>query len=179
MQTHSPSETSPALDGHFREHGKLVFQSAYRITGNAVDAEDVLQTVFLRLAARSESPDVSPNPRAYFHRAAVNAAIDLIRSRSATKTLSIEDVAPSAFASPNDDPEMEQERREMQEILRRAVAALGRTAAEIFALRHFEGCDNEEIAAALGMNKMVVAVLLHRAKARVRKEIQKALEISR
>src|SRR5438093_8515114 len=36
------------LEKLFQEHSRRVFQAAYRITGNAMDAEDVLQTVFLR-----------------------------------------------------------------------------------------------------------------------------------
>jgi DNA-directed RNA polymerase specialized sigma24 family protein len=38
------------LERAFRAHHPLVFRTAYRITGNVADAEDVLQTVFLRLA---------------------------------------------------------------------------------------------------------------------------------
>ena len=38
-----------ALDDLYRQHHAMVFRTAYRITGNAADAEDVLQTVFLRM----------------------------------------------------------------------------------------------------------------------------------
>src|ERR1035438_7204198 len=37
------------LEQIFRENHALVFRAAYRITGNPNDAEDVLQTVFLRM----------------------------------------------------------------------------------------------------------------------------------
>ena len=37
------------LEVIFKEHHGMVFRAAYRVTGNAGDAEDVLQTVFLRL----------------------------------------------------------------------------------------------------------------------------------
>ena len=40
------------LERIFREHHAMVFRAAYRITGNADDAEDVLQTVFLRMIKR-------------------------------------------------------------------------------------------------------------------------------
>jgi len=40
------------LETLFRRHQTLVMRSAYRITGSMTDAEDVLQTVFLRLAGR-------------------------------------------------------------------------------------------------------------------------------
>jgi DNA-directed RNA polymerase specialized sigma24 family protein len=33
----------------FEDHHAFVFRAAYRVTGNAADAEDVLQTIFLRL----------------------------------------------------------------------------------------------------------------------------------
>lgn len=56
MGTATAEETIPGLidevERLFRAHHGLVFRTAYRITGNATDAEDVLQTVFLRLMRR-------------------------------------------------------------------------------------------------------------------------------
>ena len=36
----------------YEAHHGMVFRTAYRVTGNASDAEDVMQTVFLRLMKR-------------------------------------------------------------------------------------------------------------------------------
>ena len=51
----TPPDPVEALAELFREHYDKVFRAAYRITGNAMDAEDVLQSVFLRLARRQEA----------------------------------------------------------------------------------------------------------------------------
>jgi len=48
----------------FRVHHGLVFRTAYRITGNAGDAEDVLQTVFLRLLRRGRNAERWEIPKA-------------------------------------------------------------------------------------------------------------------
>src|SRR3569832_1662029 len=64
------------LERLFRDHHEQVFRAAYRITGSVTDAEDVLQTIFLRLASNAETPDLAPSPAGYLHRAAVNAALD-------------------------------------------------------------------------------------------------------
>lgn len=176
MKTQAASGLPESLDEAFRTHHQTVFQAAYRITGNPVDAEDVLQTVFLRLATRGEPLDLAPNPRAYLHRAAVNAALDVVRGRGVSRSVSIEDFEPDSLGRSTNNPEAEHQRREMQFLVRRAAGKLGRTAAEIFSLRYFEDYDNDEIAAELGMNKVVVAVLLHRAKTKVKKEIGAYLE---
>src|SRR5262249_50379933 len=65
----------------FREHYQLVYRSAYSVTGSHQDAEDVLQTIFLRLIKRKYPPDLLKNPKAYLYRAAVNLALNTIRSR--------------------------------------------------------------------------------------------------
>src|SRR5215813_423607 len=70
------------LEQVFREHHGLVYRAAYRITGNAEDAEDVLQTLFLRLLRRECPPDIESNPKAYLHRAAVNIALDVVKLRN-------------------------------------------------------------------------------------------------
>src|SRR6185295_19444828 len=65
----------------YREHAAFVYCTALRITRNAEEAEDVLQTIFLRLLRRESSPDLQERPRAYLYRAAVNAALDTIETR--------------------------------------------------------------------------------------------------
>jgi hypothetical protein len=48
----------------FREHSQLVYRTAYGATGNAEDAEDVLQTIFLRLLRNELPPNLKNNPKA-------------------------------------------------------------------------------------------------------------------
>lgn len=160
----------------FREHHDHVFRAAYRVTGSAADAEDVLQTVFLRLVRRKEKLDLSPSPGSYLHRAAVNASLDLLRSRTRSRSVSIEEVAFDAPHSSEPSPETQQVDRELQNQIRRSIATLGPKAAEIIVLKYFEGHSNLEIAEMLGTSQMVIGVLLHRARTRLRKEIAKFME---
>ena len=65
----------------YERYYKAVFRAALRVTGNPADAEDVLQTVFLRVMARGGNVEEVAQPAAYFRRAAVNAAVDVLRRR--------------------------------------------------------------------------------------------------
>jgi len=161
------------LEALFQEHHQQIFRAAYRITGSVSDAEDVLQTVFLRLARRKEPPDLSPSPGGYLHRAAVNASLDLMRSRARIRSVSIDEVAAVLPESAGSDPESQRAVRETQMRVRESLSCLGPTAAEMVALKYFEGLGNTEIAQLLGTSQMVVAVTLHRARTRLRKEIAK------
>ena len=167
-------DTPPdALERLYTEHVDRVLRAAHRVCGNMTDAEDVLQTLFLRLA-RTADIDLSPNPGAYLHRAAVNAALDLIRSRARSRSVSIEAAPVEKITSGERRPDDRQIDRELAGAIRAAVSRLNPRAAELFALKYFEGYDNREIADLLGMSPMVVAVLLHRARGRVRADLQKA-----
>ena len=72
------------FDELFSEHHEKVLLAAYRVTGNMQDAEDVLQSVFLRLLKRRDPQSYGVNAAAYLRRAATNAGIDLLRSPSTT-----------------------------------------------------------------------------------------------
>jgi len=171
-----PAAGAGELESLFREHHERVFRAAYRITGSVTDAEDVLQTVFLRLASNAETPDLA-NPGGYLHRAAVNAALDLIRGRTRARLVSFDSVESAGeWKNPNSGPEEEHDDRELRALLRHAVAKLGERAATVFALRYFEGYDNSQIAELLGTSPTVVGVTLHRARTRLRREIGKFLE---
>src|SRR2546427_828841 len=62
------SEGPTSLEMLFRDHHDRVFRTAHRVTGSVADAEDVLQTVFLRVARGQESIGSAENPQAYFAR---------------------------------------------------------------------------------------------------------------
>lgn len=164
------------LENLFRAHSDQIFRTAYRITGSAGDAEDVLQTIFLRLARREGTEEINVNPKSYLLRAAVNASLDLLRSHNRSKAVALEDVEKNLFEKSERSPAAMQEDSELRALVREAVSNLGSTAAEMFALRYFEGHDNREIARMMNTSQMVVAVTLHRSRTRLRKEIGHYLE---
>ncbi len=164
----------------FAEQGAKAFRAAFRITGNAMDAEDVVQTVFLRLLRQGEIP-AGEGAGGYVYRSAVHGALDLVRSRQRAGWVPLEsDDHPSvALADPAPGPGRERELAELRRALRLAIARLTPRSAEIFALRYFEGLGNREIAELTGTSAGVVAVLLHRTRARLRRELETLLGESR
>ena len=151
----------------YERHYQAVFRAALRVTGRPADAEDVLQTVFLRMMARGardgDVEDVA-QPAAYFRRAAVNAAVDVLRRRELHAESTYDELAPHAAVPP---PML------LKEQLRRAIAALEGDDASLFLLRHVEGLSIEELAGMFQIEKNNVAVRLHRIRHRLQAEMER------
>ncbi len=159
------STTAPAGFAElFERHCAAVFRAALRVTGNPADAEDVLQTVFLRFMAGRGDSEAAPPSAAYFRRAAVNAAVDLLRRRAVHAESAYDDRAPHAASQP---PSL------LKEQLRRAIATLESEDATLFLLRHVEGLSIEELAAMFQLEKNNVAVRLHRIRHRLQAEMER------
>jgi RNA polymerase sigma factor (sigma-70 family) len=60
---------------------------------------------------------------------------------------------------------------ELRQVLGRALAQLKPRWAEIFTLRFLEGFSNPEIAQMLGISQVLVAVIVHRTRQQLRKEL--------
>lgn len=163
----SGSEASQlGMERLFADHKELVFRAAYRVTGNSSDAEDVLQTVFLRLLRSPQLPEIH-HLRAYLHRAAVNAALDLLRARKDSQNLPLEDQPEIAGTT---SAATRQESGELRDWLRHALARLDPKWAEMFVLRFIEDYNNREIARMMKTSAAAVAVALHRTRAQLRKD---------
>ena len=156
------------LERVFLEHKDRVFRTAYRITGNAGDAEDALQTVFLRLLRQENSSGID-NLAAYLHRSAVNASLDLLRRRRDARTSSLDDHEnPVEVVSANTaGPSVE-----IRDWLRQALGRLNPRWAEMFVLRFIEDYNNREIARMMKTSPAVVAVLLHRTRAQLKMDFR-------
>jgi RNA polymerase sigma-70 factor (ECF subfamily) len=161
-------EIHPGLERVFLEHKDRVFRTAYRITGNSGDAEDALQTVFLRLLRQDGISEVG-NLAAYLHRSAVNASLDLLRRRKDARTSSLDDdenpveLATASTAGPS---------LEIRDWLRQALGRLNPRWAAMFVLRFIEDLSNREIARMMDTSPAVVAVLLHRTRAQLKKDFK-------
>ncbi len=148
----------------YEQHSEAVFRAALRVTGNPADAEDVLQTVFLRVLSRSDGDAAARSPAAYFRRAAVNAAVDLLRRRAVHAETVYDEAAPQAAAEPT---------LLLKERLRRAVATLASEDATLFLLRHVEGLSIDELAGVFRLEKNHVSVRLHRIRLRLQGEMER------
>lgn len=154
----------------FEEHYDLVYRTAYSITRTPQDAEDVVQTIFLRLLRREVSPDFSKNPKGYFYRAAVNVSLQTVRLRE-RHILTGESEKLQSGADSRDGSHAHHD-DEMDRRLWQAIAELSESAAQILILRYIHDYSLADIARLLGTSRSTIAVSLFRSRARLRKLIR-------
>lgn len=153
----------------FADHHRRVLVAAYRVTGNMADAEDVAQTVFLRLGS-GEGISVK-NAGSYLYRAAVNGALDLLRRRKIAAAEPIDAASGIASGEVTALPERAASSRELAVLLRQAIGELPPRAAEMFTLRYIEELGNGQIATLMETSAAVVAVTLHQTRSKLKKRL--------
>jgi RNA polymerase sigma-70 factor (ECF subfamily) len=164
------------FSGLFEAHAALVHRTAWRVTGRAEDAEDVLQSVFLHVLRKPPEP-WPDDPAAYLHRSAVNASIDLVRGRkrraeSGSDALDAPEARPMAGPGAAEDTALGHlDGERLARRLRAALPQLSPFEAEVFSLRFFEGMSNTEVASLLGKTANHVGVTLHSARTKLRTEL--------
>jgi RNA polymerase sigma factor (sigma-70 family) len=149
----------PGFDELYQQYSETVYRTARRITGNPTDAEDVLQTVFLRVLSRSDIGLDLQSAEAYFRRAATNASIDVLRRRTTRSETPIEGIGPQS---------VQESSPILKEQLRRAIAGLDPEDAQIF----LEGWSSMELAKQFGIERGTVGSRLFR----IRQVLQKVFE---
>ena len=172
VETFHVADHATEIEKAFLEHHEMVYRAAFRITGNASDAEDALQTLFLRLVRREWVPDREFGWGAYLHRSAVNIALDIVRSRG--RQVALDDVE-LFLQEHRPDPHRQHSAGELRKWFATALTTLSPNAAEVFVLRYVEGYKIQEIASMLHTSKSTVAVTLFRTRSRLRKSMRKFL----
>ncbi len=144
-----------------REHGPLVFGTAWRILGHAADVEDVVQEVFLQAYQLQQTRPVR-YWSGFLRRLAACRALDRLRQRR--NNVSLQDVQ---LTCPDSGPETQAMEHELRERLRLAIAELPAREAEVFCLRYFEDLPYDKIAETLGIRRGAVAAALHKARTKL------------
>jgi RNA polymerase sigma-70 factor (ECF subfamily) len=148
----------------FYQHHELVYRTAYSIVNNAADAEDVVQSLFLRLVRRECLPAVRTNITGYLYRAAVNQSLDILRSRRRYDLVA----DMRSFDVPSRSEESQAAER-LHAHLDAALAEMSPEAVHILVLRYTHNYSDKQIAALLGISRAAIAVRLFRSRARLKK----------
>jgi RNA polymerase sigma-70 factor (ECF subfamily) len=171
---------APAFEELVQRHARTVYRVALRLTGNASDAEDVLQETFGHVHRRLAAFRGEAKFSTWLYRIAVNAALMHRRARrSRPVELPIEHYLPrfdetGTYARLDVDYSQAAradevvERRELVRAALTFVAELPELYRVPFVLRDLEGLDTEETATLLGVEVAAVRQRLHRARLMLR-----------
>ena len=160
------TEFRQEFEATFREHAQMIYRTAYSVTRNPQDAEDVVQTLFLGLLRRGFPEGLKENPRAYLYRAAVNLSINAVRVRGRHVPIA---VATSERLIDAIDPSEAERDADIQRRLAKAMTQLNSGAVEMLILRYEHNYSDAQIAKLLGKSRGAVAVALYRARARLKR----------
>jgi RNA polymerase sigma-70 factor, ECF subfamily len=144
-----------------REHGRMAFETAWRVLGNVSDTEDAVQDAFLD-ALRLHARGAVRNWGGLLRHLAARRALDLLRKRRPARPITPDVPAPRASC-----PDAAAVAAERVSLVRQALARLPPREAEVFSLRYFGDLSNPDIAELLGTSVGAVALALHKARARL------------
>ncbi len=167
-----PSEASGVLSAwRFRlavlQHDRTVYRMARALLRDEREAEDVVQETFLRYWQQGAQVK---RPREWLLKVARNACLD--RFRKSGRLVSHEQEAPP---EPSDerDPAWHYQQREIAADVRQLLDTLPEPQRSLIVLFDMQGLDGAECAAILGLNVNQVKVYLHRARRRLRLQLER------
>jgi RNA polymerase sigma-70 factor, ECF subfamily len=142
-----------------------VYNLAYRMLGNATEAEDATQETFVRVYTKLHTYQPDRKLSSWVFSIASHYCIDRLRRRSHTSFLSLDEdplvtVLPSGEQGPEDSALRTETRDEIQEL----VAQLPPAYRVPLILRYWQDMSYQEIADVLGLSVQAVKSRLHRAR---------------
>lgn len=129
---------------------------AQRIVGTAPAAEDVTQSLWLRVQRVEDDPPIL-NKRAYLYRLATNLATDHARAAYRQSELFESSEPPVDVASEAPSAEQRMLDRERMRRFDKALEELPLRCRQVFVLRRIDGLSASEVAARLGITVNAVA----------------------
>ncbi|GGL29631.1 putative alternative RNA polymerase sigma factor [Nocardia jinanensis] len=156
----------PTWDELVREHADRVYRLAYRLSGDAQDAEDLTQETFIRVF-RSLSNYQPGTFEGWLHRITTNLFLDMVRRRSRIR---MEALPEDYDRVPADGPGPEQVFHDarLDPDLQSALDSLAPEFRAAVVLCDIEGLSYEEIGATLGVKLGTVRSRIHRGRQALR-----------
>jgi RNA polymerase sigma-70 factor (ECF subfamily) len=168
---------SEAFRALVERHSRAVYRLAHRMTGNAQDAEDVVQDAWLKAHKQLSRFEARADFRTWMHRITVNCSIDLIRARrhreDAHDPMDLEQGPLSERgADQQATPERVAASVQISDRVNEALGLLTALERAAFTLRHVEGMSIEEVGEKLGLKTSATKHSIFRAVKKMRQALE-------
>ncbi len=169
-----------AFDQLLERHGKPLFNFFLRQVGNVTEAEDLVQTTFVRILQAAPSFDPAQKFTTWAYRIAHNLCVDFFRRQQHRRAVSLDEpltddeslTLGDLMADDAPAPGLRFEDNQLQAAIRRAVTTLPVEQRAVVVLCHFEGRSYPEIAETLDIPVGTVKSRMHNAMRRLRDQLQ-------
>jgi RNA polymerase sigma-70 factor (ECF subfamily) len=167
-----------------QRYNRRLYRVARAVLRDDAEAEDVVQETYMKAFANLGSFRGDAALATWLTRIALNEALGRRRRRNRRTDIEARGIGderaegslimfPVALAPSN--PEMEVSRRQVRDLLEKAVDALPEPFRMVFVLRDIEDLSIEETAKQLDLKPQTVKTRLHRARRLIRGRLDKAL----
>ena len=163
------------------KHSRSVFRLGFRLTGNAQDAEDVVQEAFLRAYRQLDRYDGRASFHTWIYRIASNYALDLLRGRKHVEQRKDENQVSIVDTVPSDDFAADRlvYSTQVRQRLAEAMDDLSEQERTAFVLRHYEGLSIDQIGEALGIAESATKNSIFRAVQKLRRALEPVMGAAR
>jgi RNA polymerase sigma-70 factor (ECF subfamily) len=147
---------------------KPVYNLAYRMLGNSVEAEDAAQETFIRAYTRLDTYDPSRKFSSWMLSIASHYCIDVLRRRKAN-LVSIDDLPPMVDLSMPQitQPEQVVIEEQVADQVQQLLNTLPPPYRTPVILRYWYDMSYQEIASTMGVTESTIKTRLHRARAKL------------
>ncbi len=157
-----------------RDVYKPAYTLAYRLTGNAVEAEDLVQDSFIRAYRFFARYDDRLPFSSWLYRIMTNAHIDMVRRRGRIKTTPLEGGGPDGSATwdlpdTESSPDRMMLQASLEEPVQRGLMAMTPEFRTAVLLADVEGLAYEEVAEIMGTSVGTVRSRIHRGRRQLKK----------
>jgi RNA polymerase sigma-70 factor (ECF subfamily) len=146
----------------FKQHGPLVYRRALRLLGNAADAEEATQDIFIRAMKGADGFEQRSQTTTWLYQITTNHYLNVLRDRSRRAALRAEHLPSGEAAS------AEPARAEDIALVRRVLASADPQEAQAAVYVFIDGMSHEEAAPLLGVSKRTVGNWIERFRAAAR-----------
>lgn len=154
------------------KYADFVYNVAYRMTGNAEDAEDVAQEAFLSAYRAFDRFRGESQVSTWLYRITVNAALMKLRKDQKSRGLTDTGLDKIEVADWDLTPERSALMSELGEKLQQGLDLLDPDLRAAVVLRDIEGLSNSEAADILGITVAALKSRLHRGRVLLRKYLE-------
>ena len=158
------------------QYSQKVISTCYSFSNSTDDAEDIAQEVFLEVYRSIHLFKSQAELDTWIYRIAVNKSLDFLRKQKRKKRIADLKQLFQLKNTPQSTPDRHLEQKERKEILKNQIRLLPENQRIALVLSQYDKMSNKQIAEIMRTTESAVESLLHRAREKLKKNLQKYFE---